>query len=360
MDISRTIASVSFLLLCVSAAAQAPHSKRVTRADIFFERLFGPSEATLVRRSMEHKAATPGIASADTVRDGSLTKYIHEHYPTVEAYDTPGASAGKIETDVRFLCDPACSGRATGTAGLSSAEFYIYRRFKECGLETRTSSFRTNGKPAHNIIGVHRVRYANKWVIVMARMDGVGDHAGNRFPGADANASGVAAMISLADRAQREIIGRNMMYVALDGHGEGMSGAQALWSELKSLGIEPRQIAMVINLEEIGTDLVPPVKGWNNYLIALGGERYERKMWDCNGGLRLQLHFDYYGSKNFTDLFYRRASDHKVFLENGCPCVMFTSGITLNTNRPTDTPNTLNYELMDRRVSFIMRWIKTI
>jgi len=350
-----TLLSLSLLLCCFSSAGQVNYVR------VFIESIFGPSRVTLERRALETKNAMPGIASADTIRDGTLSKYVWEPYNTVAAIDTPENISDNIETDVRFLSDPVCSGRAMGTLGYSIAANYIFRRFRECGLEPSVAAFKANGKTGHNIIGEHRVKYANKWIIVISRLDGPGDHDGYRFPGADANASGIAAMLAIADRLNQSIVARNTMFIALDGHFEGLAGARALWDYLAARGIGPMEISTVVNIDEIGSDSVPPVKGYNEYLIALGGERYRKKMWDCNGGIRLQLHFDYYGSEDFTRIFYRKASDHRVFLDNGVSnCVMFTSGITMDTNRPTDIPGKLNYPLIEKRAEFISRWIKTL
>ena len=79
---------------------------------------------------------------------------------------------------------------------------------------------------------------------------------------------------------------------------------------------------------------------------------------NANRGPRLDLGYDYYGSKNFTDLFYRRVSDQRWFLEAGIPAVMFTSGITQHTNQVTDTPATLDYELLRRRIDLISAWLR--
>ncbi len=74
----------------------------------------------------------------------------------------------------------------------------------------------------------------------------------------------------------------------------------------------------------------------------------------------LELGYDYYGSKDFTNLFYRRICDQRVFLEHGIPAVMFTSGITLNNNKVTDTPDTLDYALMRRRIQLIFYWLEKL
>jgi hypothetical protein len=79
----------------------------------------------------------------------------------------------------------------------------------------------------------------------------------------------------------------------------------------------------------------------------------------CNDSydIGLDLGFTYYGSENFTKLFYR-LSDQNVFAENRIPAVMFTSGITLNNNKPRDTVSTLNMEVLQKRIYLIYHWIE--
>ena len=78
---------------------------------------------------------------------------------------------------------------------------------------------------------------------------------------------------------------------------------------------------------------------------------------NANRGIGLDLGFDYYGSSNFTELFYRKVSDQRWFLEKGIPSVMFTSGITMRTNKTADTVGSLDLDMLGRRISFISRWI---
>ena len=73
----------------------------------------------------------------------------------------------------------------------------------------------------------------------------------------------------------------------------------------------------------------------------------------------LDICLSYYGSKNFTELFYR-LSDQRVFVDNRIPAVMFTSGITMNTNKVTDTISNIDLDLLSKRVAFISRWINSL
>lgn len=345
----------SFCLLF--SAAVIAFSQESSRTALFFERFFGPSEAAVARRAVLKEAFVPEIADTSAAARNSYTKAVREPFARIPGYALPASSKNQMELDVCFLSDAECAGRATGTPGLAAAAMYVYKRFSDLGLRTYERSFKADGVVGHNVLAEKQRPFADKWIVVMARMDGVGDHDGKRFPGADANASGVAALLSLAGSSSSLAPGYNLLFAAIDGHHHSMTGADDLYKLLEARGIGRRNVKMVVNIEEIGSDLSPVIKGWKSYVLILGGERYEEMLWRSNAGISLHLNYDYYGSRSFTDLFYRKASDQKVFLDHGYPCVMFTSGITMNTNRPDDTPSTLNYDILGRRVELIRRWV---
>lgn len=269
--------------------------------------------------------------------------------------------AGMLREDVVFLTDSLRQGRATGSQGAQDAAFYICGTFRNHGLRTRIQCFDANGKAGHNIIGEFRGDHgSNSWILVCASYDGLGMPGGKLLPGADANASGVAAMLSLVPGLKRS--GKNILYVALDGHYANLSGAFAI------AGAGYR-ISQVINLDSVGTTLAPVDRFRKEYLIALGVTPRQRTLLlklngtDPDGGPfekgkpGLHLYFDYYRSKSFTEMFYRRISDQKPFVEKSVPAVMFTSGITMKTNKESDDAGSLDYPVFERRVELIRQFI---
>lgn len=79
----------------------------------------------------------------------------------------------------------------------------------------------------------------------------------------------------------------------------------------------------------------------------------------CNRfyGTDLEISHTYYGSKDFTKIFYT-LSDQKVFVENRVPSVLFTSGITMNNNKTSDTVDTLDMEALRKRIILIFHWLE--
>ena len=71
----------------------------------------------------------------------------------------------------------------------------------------------------------------------------------------------------------------------------------------------------------------------------------------------MDIDLTYYGSKDFTRMFYR-LSDQRVFIDNGIPAVLFTSGITTNTNKTWDKPTTLDMEVFKKRIFLMYHWIE--
>ena len=74
-------------------------------------------------------------------------------------------------------------------------------------------------------------------------------------------------------------------------------------------------------------------------------------------GIDMDIDLTYYGSKDFTRMFYR-LSDQRVFIDNGIPAVLFTSGITMNTNKTRDTAQTIDLEILRKRILLMYHWLE--
>ena len=303
--------------------------------------------------------------------------------------DTRGSLAGILLTEeslgrsVEFLSDTLCAGRATQTPGAVEASFWLARSFERMGLQAPGSrrgspayvrSFRASGKAGHNVIGICPAPASDRYAIVAAHYDNLGILSEKMYPGADSNASGVAAMLGLA-RLCRSLavlglgVRQNVLFVALDAKQLSMAGSAALYDMLSDGSlVDPRtgrairrdQVSVMVNLDIIGSTLEPVNKGREEYLIMLSNdESLKRALSEANYSSRLglDLSFDYYRSKDFTDLFLNRIGDQKVFVEGGIPSVLFTSGITMNTNKVEDTPATLDLAFLRKRVLLVFEWM---
>lgn len=264
-----------------------------------------------------------------------------------------GDRGDRLRKDVSFLCDSLSAGRSTGTRGAQNVAFYLFRQFRDSGLRTFVQSFDAMGKAGHNIYAV-TPGWFKSYIVVAAYYDGLGTLDGVLYPGADSNASGVAALLELSKYLPKAAVyDTGVIFVALDGHNSGLSGASSFYSRISA----EFNVLMMVNLDILGGTSAPVHASRPDYMIALGASRYRLLMDNANRKIGLDISYDYYGSRPFTDIFYKKVSDQKPFIEGGVPSVMFTSGITMDTNRQGDTPDRLDYDIFERRVTFIEMWL---
>ncbi len=328
-----------------------------------------------------------------------------------------------LRREVEFLSAPSFGGRASGTRGATEAAFWISRHYASIGLMpfdgSWSRSFRlpaeggtdgmhgtggtggtdgmrgtggTDGGSAlknddegcrgavgRNIIGFlpgKNTSGKDKYVIIAAHYDSHGVIDGNLYPGADSNASGVVAMLNLAVMfgKMKELgrdYGKNLIFVATDAKERNSAGAEALMAEIRSgslrnpssgEAITMDKIYATVVLDIIGSTLEPIHKGRNDFLIMLSGGQFTFDLTRANEGpgLGLDIATNYYGSQSFTEMFHRRFGDQKVFTQNGLTCAVFTSGITMLTNKTSDTAGTLDYEILRKRIFLIFHWLEKI
>ena len=292
-------------------------------------------------------------------------------------------SAENLRMQVEFLTDSTFKGRATGTIGATEAAFWIARHYEKAGLipfdGSWSRSFKVEGLVGRNMLGFLPGRKgASKetYVIVSAHYDSHGMIGGKFYPGADSNASGVSALISLTEmfRRMKELgrdYGKNIIFVATDGRERNSAGAEALMEEIRDgklrnpvsgETITMDRIHSTIALDILGSTLAPIHKDRSDYLIMLSGGQYTFDLSRANegSGPGLDIATSYYGSKSFTEMFHSRFGDQRVYVQNGLTCIVFTSGITMLTNKVTDTADTLDYEILRKRIFLIFHWLEKI
>lgn len=291
----------------------------------------------------------------------------------------------KLYQKIEFLSDTLCQGRATGTRGSIEAAFWIEREFRKAGLMPFSETYGKRFYAGQGLLGGNIIGFIpgsvkspkNRYVVVGAHYDHIGQLNRTTYPGADSNASGIVALTSLAEMfSMMKTLGKgynsNIIFVAFDARELSLAGSNAFWrmienGELKDpvsgRTISQKDIKLMVNIDQIGSSLSPLNEGRNDYMIMLGKDSLkpaERELLSyCNRstGLHMDLDFTYYGSKNFTEVFYR-LSDQRIFIDNKIPAVLFTSGITMNTNRTRDTADTLDYPVFKKRIYLIFEWLE--
>lgn len=300
-------------------------------------------------------------------------------------------SARKLVTNsllterIGHLCDSLCEGRGSGQKGGGIAALWLQREFERIGLMKMNGGYAhgvklSEGRYGRNIIGMlpgSKATTRDRYVIVGAHYDHLGTLDGKIYPGADANASGTASLLSLAEMLTEYKDGErthnsNVIFVAFDAKEHDMAGSKALWRMIENgLLTDPQsgktitkdKISLMVNIDQIGCTISPLSSGRKDYMIMLGNHSLKSSARDiinyCNKAYAIDMEIDqtYYGSKNFTRMFYR-LSDQRVFVDHGIPAVFFTSGITMNTNKTRDDVQTIDTEILRKRIFLMYHWLE--
>ncbi len=275
----------------------------------------------------------------------------------------------KQERLMTWLAHDMNHGRATGTRDAARVARYIETHFRQYGLEPFCAgSFyqpfladSASGTVGRNVIGiVPSAVPSDEYVLITAHYDHLGVLDGNIYNGADDNASGVTVLLNLADmfgtmKKTRTGPDKNIIFAALDAKELNMAGSKHF---VDHLIIGKDSIICAINIDQIGTVIEPVHEADTNFVIVLGEQtlrRQDRGLIDmCNRYYNIGLDIDhtFYGSENFTRLFYQ-LSDQIVFHEAGIPALVFTSGFHRHTYKTTDDPDIISYPVMKKRTLLI-------
>ncbi len=276
-----------------------------------------------------------------------------------------------LKNIVTYLSDDYLEGRGCGTKGGMIAGTMITSQFKGNNMipfyhRTFTQSFKKDTIIGRNIIGVVRAKYySEKYIVISAHYDHLGILEGKIYNGADDNASGVAAMLTLSKyfsqlRNEGKGLPVNLIFAAFDGKEYNMAGSENF---ISNLPVSKKNIICDINIDQIGSIFAPPSKD-TNYILVLGTKSFPRlksAIEAANNKMKhpLEINYDFYGSKVFAELFYK-ISDQNSFVNVGIPSLFFTSGIHMHTYKPTDDYYFINFPILFNRTVLIKNIVEII
>lgn len=271
---------------------------------------------------------------------------------------TATASAVPVDTpqlmaDVRTLAAPALKGRRTGSPGSVLAQAYIVRRFAELGLEHYGSSYAmpfsfthksvrgllTPGKTyrneypsATNLIGYMKgSKDPQRILLISAHYDHLGVRNGVVYPGADDNASGVAAMLAVASYFKEHRPLHTVVFAAFDAEELGLRGAEAF---VHALPFPREQLVLNLNFDMVSRN--------DDHEIWVAGLHYSPALKNLvataarHSMVKLKAGHDkpMYLAGTVED--WTSSSDHGPFHDAGVPFLYFGVADHADYHRPTD------------------------
>lgn len=271
-----------------------------------------------------------------------------------------------IKKDVEYLADDKLEGRETGTKGELKAAKYIARRFKKLGVEPKGDdnyyqhfSFKPRPDNPHKQVDPDTVdavegrnvvafidNQAEQTIVIGAHYDhlgwgGAGSLHGSGekaiHNGADDNASGVAAMIALAEALQYGPDGNNYLFIAFSGEEKGLWGSN-FYSKNSTIPID--NMNYMVNMDMVG-------RLNDEKKLAING---------TGSSPKFKTYIEEHPMKDMKVVESESGigpSDHTSFYLQDVPVLHFFTGQHEDYHKPTDDADKVNYEGIVKVANYI-------
>ncbi len=260
----------------------------------------------------------------------------------------------KFRKHVSILASDSLQGRGLGTKGAELAREYIVSMFEEAKIQPfpelggqflQPFRFRQNIAwiDAWNIVGYIEGSdpvLKDEFILIGAHWDHLGYELQNEdqtiYPGADDNASGVAAIIELARyfAENPQLLGRSLILVAFDAEESGLIGSKHF---VENSPVPLSDIKLMFSFDMVG------MYETNNglHLSGMGSLENGKEMAAALAAKHdLKLH------KMSGDI--ERRTDTAPFGDSGVPAVHVFTGSKSPYHKPEDQYDLLDYEGMEK------------
>ena len=275
-----------------------------------------------------------------------------------------------VKKHLYTLANDSMQGRKAGSPGIEKAAKYIELQFSEIGLKPfENSSFRQSFKHINsrsekkeeldlfNIIGLLKgTSLKEEFVIISAHYDHLGQIEGGKgdlvFNGANDNATGVAAMIMLAEYFKKAKINkRSILFVAFTAEEMGLIGSNYFGQTISA-----ESIIAGVNIEMIGKE--SPFGPKTAWLTGFDRSTFGKIIQKNLSSSEYKLYPDPY--KDFR-LFFR--SDNASLARLGVPAHTFSTSPMdkdLDYHQLSDEVETLDVKIITETIKAISVGIKSI
>lgn len=263
------------------------------------------------------------------------------------------ANIEEMTQDITVLSSVEFAGRKTNTQGSLLSQSYISQRFAEIGLVPWGQDYRVpfeydyqfSSRQGINVIGIIPSKISsNKWRVITAHYDHLGQQGSKVFHGADDNASGVAGLLAIAKHwhlhRPKDV---NLMLVATDAEEQGLYGSYALVKQLTEA--KNMQIELAMNLDMIGHPSRPRaiyIEGEQNFAhFAQIKDQLSQKHSLC-----IRLSYAKLAGSGIQRMNWLKASDHYPFHKAGIAWIYFGVPPHSQYHTTDDTIDTLDLNFL--------------
>ncbi len=199
----------------------------------------------------------------------------------------------------------------------------------------------------------------NEYVVISAHLDHIGKtNKGEINNGADDDGSGTVALLEIAEAFKKAAEAghgpeRSIVFLHVTGEEKGLLGSQYYTDHDPIFPLA--QTVVNLNIDMIGR-IDPEREGGRNYVYLIGSDKLSTELHNLSEEVNRKyanIELDYkYNDENDPNRFYYR-SDHYNFAKNNIPIIFYFNGTHDDYHRPSDTPDKINYDLLENRARLI-------
>lgn len=283
-------------------------------------------------------------------------------------------TAKELSDHLYIYASDEFEGRNTGEPGQKKAveylkSFYVNKKikspinendyFQEVPASFMNKLIRSGKlKDSENVLAyIEGSEKSDEIIVISAHLDHVGVEKGAIYNGADDDGSGTVAILEIAEafqRAQMEGNGpkRSILFLHVTGEEKGLLGSRYY--------TENPIFPLANTIANLNIDMIGRIDERHqenpNYIYLIGSDKLSSELHVISEETNkkyIQMDLDYkYNDDNDPNRFYYR-SDHYNFAKVNIPIIFYFNGTHEDYHRPTDTPDKINYELLESRTRLI-------
>ena len=265
-------------------------------------------------------------------------------------------------------------GRNTGEPGQKKAVEYLKNFYISQGIKSpiggndyyqkvsekwlNNNSRRGKLKASENVVAfIEGTEKPEEIIVISAHLDHEGVKNGEIYNGADDDGSGTVAILEIAEAfkmAAKNGKGpkRSILFLHVTGEEKGLLGSK-YYTEKPLFPLA--NTVCNLNIDMIGR-IDARHKEDPNYVYLIGSDKLSTELHNLSEEINKKytnINLDYkYNDENDPNRFYYR-SDHYNFAKHNIPIIFYFNGTHADYHRPTDTPDKINYELLENRTRLV-------
>ncbi|MEP6700128.1 MAG: M28 family peptidase [Bacteroidota bacterium] len=214
---------------------------------------------------------------------------------------------------------------------------------------------------ASNVLGVlEGTDLKDEYVFITGHFDHLGKRDTVIYYGADDDGSGTTAVLEIAEafvKAKQAGKGprRTMVFMTVSGEEKGLWGS-AYYTNHPIFPLDKTTVDL--NIDMIGRSDASRKQGDSaNYVYVVGDDKISTDLKTISEAsnkshTKMELDYKFNDAKDPNRIYFR--SDHYNFAQKGVPIIFYYDGMLgADYHRPTDTPDKINYPLMQKRAQLV-------